>query len=200
MGFVRIELAAEGGCGGEDSAVYGLGLKAFIRGADGGFGAEGVGGFGADGLNVSKSDIYDDSRSAPVSTPPPVFLNFGIPTPANIPPNCGAVFAPLRSTPPVVSLLLLALVGSPAPAPGIGGARPLGSFPRLETAGTPPFRGPAETPDVFPPTMGADRSFVTVFFNLAPLEISVRSAPYNECQSSTFVMKESAASLGDGHP
>ena len=55
--FVRIELAAEGGCGGEDSAVYGLGLKAFNRGADGGFGAEGVGGLSADGLNVSGSDI-----------------------------------------------------------------------------------------------------------------------------------------------
>lgn len=178
-GFLRFAtsgLAAVDGCGGEDSVVCGLGLKAFNLGAVGSFGAEEVGGFGADSLDVSGSDIYDESRSAPVSTPPPVFLSFGIPTPAKIPPNCGAALAPLLSPPPVVSLLLLALFDPPAPGPGIGGARPLGGLPKTGTAGAPPFSGPAEAPDVFP-TMGADRSFVTAFFSLAPLVISVRRAP-----------------------
>lgn len=178
-GFLRFAtsgLAAADGCGGEDSVVCGLGLKAFNLGAVGGFGAEEVGGFGADCLDVSGSDMYDDSRSAPVSTPPPVFLSFGIPTPAKIPPNCGAALAPLLSPLPVVSLLLLARFDLPVPAPGTGGARPIGGLLRPGTAGAPPFGGPAEAPDVFP-TMGADRSFVTAFFNLAPLVISVRRAP-----------------------
>ena len=85
--FATTGLAAADGCGGEDSVVCGLRLKAFNLGAAGGFGAEEVGGIGADCLDVSGSDKYDDSRSAPVSTPPPVFLSFGIPTPAKIPPN-----------------------------------------------------------------------------------------------------------------
>ncbi len=196
-GFLRFasnELGAADGCGGEDSAVCGLGLKAFNRGAVGGFGAEEIGGFRAGGLDISESDVYSDSRSAPVSTPLPVFLSFGIPTPAKIPPNCGAT---LLSPPPVVSLLLLTRFGSPTPAPGTGGARPLGSLPRPGTAGAPPFGGPAEAPDVFP-TMGADRSFVTAFFNLAPLVMSVRRAPWNVCQRSAFVLEGSVASFGVG--
>lgn len=189
-GFLRFAtsgLAAADGCGGEDSVVCGLGLRAFSLGAVRGFGAEEAGGFGAESLDVSGSDMYDESRSAPVSTPPPVFLSFGIPTPAKIPPNCGAAVAPLLSPPPVASLLLLARFDPPAPAPGTGGARLLGGLPRPGTAGAPPFDGPAEAPNVFP-TMGADRSFVTAFFNLAPLVISVRRAPCSSCQSSAFVL------------
>lgn len=154
--------------------MCGLGRKAVNLGAVGGFGAEKVGAFGADCLDISGSDMYDESRSAPVSTPPPVFLSFGIPTPAKIPPSCGAALAPLLTPTPVVSLLLLALVDPPAL--GTGGARPLGGLPRPGTAGAPPFGGPAEMPGVFP-TMGADRSFVTAFFSLAPFVISVRRAP-----------------------
>lgn len=71
--------------------------------------------------------------------------------------------------------MLLARIGPAAPAPGTGGARALGIWLRPGTAGAPPFGGPAD-PDIFP-TMGADLSFVTAFFNLAPLVISVRRAP-----------------------
>ena len=176
MRFERSELAAVDGCGGEDSVVCGLGLKMFNLGAVGGFGAEEAGGFGADGLDVSGSDIYDDSRSAPVFTPPPVFLSFGIPTPAKIPPNCGAAIAVLLSVLLVVSLLLLARLDPPVFAPGTGGARPPGDLPRPGNAGAPPFGGPAELPDVLP-TTGADLSLVTAFFNFVPLVISVRRAP-----------------------
>ena len=175
MRFASNELAATEGCGGEDSVVCGLGLKAVNLGIVGGFCAEEAGGFGADGLDVSGSDIYDDSRSAPVSTPPPVFLSFGIPTPAKIPPNWGAAVATLLSALPVVSLLLLTRFDPPE-ALGIGGARPPGGLPRPGTAGAPPIGGPAEAPDILP-TAGADRSFVTAFFNLAPLVMSVRRAP-----------------------
>ena len=78
------------GCGGEDSVVCGVGLcgvgfRAFSLGAVGGFGADEVGGFGAELLELSGSDRYEESR--PVSMPPPVFLSFGIPAPANIPPS-----------------------------------------------------------------------------------------------------------------
>lgn len=169
-------VVAADGCGGEDSAVCGIGLKALNLGAVGGFVAEEAGGLGADCLDVSGSDIYDDSRSAPVSTPPPVFLSFGMPTPANIPPNCGATPPLLLSPFPAASLLLLVLFDPPVPSPGTGGARPLGGLPKAGIAGAPPFRRPAEASDVFP-TIGADRSFVTAFFNLAPLVISVRRAP-----------------------
>ena len=198
-GFLRFAtsgLAAANGCGGEDSVVCGLGLKAFSLGAVGGFGAMEVGGFGADCLDVSGSDMYDGSRSAPVSTPPPVFLNFGIPTPAKIPPSCGAVLPPKLSPPPVVSLLLLPRFGPPAPAPGTGGARPLDGLPRPGTAGAPPTGGPAEAPDGFP-TMGADRSFVTAFFNLAPLLISVRRAPWYDVSLQCSILEGSAASAGN---
>ena len=156
--------------------MCGLGLKTFNLGAGGGFGADEAGGFGANGLDVSGSELYDDSRSAPVSTPPPVFLNFGIPTPAKIPPNCGAAVAALLSVLPVVSLLLLARFDPLVPAPGIEGARPVGGLPRPGTAGAPPTGGAADATDVLP-SRGADRSLVTAFFNLAPLVISVRRAP-----------------------
>ena len=78
---------AEYGCGGDNSVVCGVGLKSFSLGAVGGLGAEEVGGFGTDFRDVSGSEIYDGSLSAPVSIPPPVFRSFGMPTPANIPPN-----------------------------------------------------------------------------------------------------------------
>ena len=170
-------LAAEADCGGDDSVVCGVGLKAFSLGAVGGFGTEEVGGFGADFLEVSGSERYEDSRSAPVSTPPPVFLSFGIPTPAKIPPNCGAEGTPpvsFPAPPPAISLLLLARFE--APAPGIGGARPAGGFPEFGIAGAPPIGGPAELPDGFS-TAGADRSFVTAFLSFAPFVMSVRRAP-----------------------
>ena len=44
-------------------------------------------------------------------------------------------------------------------------------------AGLAPSAGAAGPSDVFP-TIGADRSFVTAFFNLAPLLMSENSAPY----------------------
>lgn len=80
-------LAAEFGADGGDSVVCGVGLKALNLGTVGGFGAKEVGGFEADFRDVSGSEMYDESLSAPVSIPPPVFRNFGIPTPANIPPS-----------------------------------------------------------------------------------------------------------------
>ncbi len=77
--------------------------------------------------------------------------------------------------PPPVSLLLLIRVE--APGPGTGGARPREVLPRPGMAGAPPTGGLSEAPDGFP-TMGADRSFVTAFFSLAPLVISVRRSPF----------------------
>lgn len=56
---------------------------------EGGFGAEKLGGFGAEAVCSPGSDIYEESEFAPVSMPPRLFLNFGIP-PANSPPSCGA--------------------------------------------------------------------------------------------------------------
>lgn len=88
--FATKGLAAADGCGGEDSVVCGVGLSALSLGAVGGLGREKVGGLGVDFREVSGSEMYDESRSAPVSTPPPVFRNFGIPTPAKMPPNWGA--------------------------------------------------------------------------------------------------------------
>ena len=169
--FATSGLAAEGGCGGDDSIVCGVGLNTFSLGAVGGFGAEEAGGLGAELLEISGPGIYDESRSAPVSTPPPVFFSFGMPTPAKIPPNCGAVFAP---PPPPVSLLLLPrLKATPL---GSVDARPIGGFPRPGTAGAPPMGRPADISEVFP-TMGAERSFVTAFLSLVPFVMSVRRAP-----------------------
>lgn len=98
-----------GGGGGFDDAELAVFLRLAIEGwkvgADGrpgiagaapggGRGAETVGGFGAD-LDVdSGSERYDESRLAPVSTPPPVFRSFGMP-PAKRPPSCGAASMPV---------------------------------------------------------------------------------------------------------
>lgn len=86
-GLRRFATMGLDGCGGDDSMVFGVGLSAFNLGAVGGFGAAKVGGLGGDVLDISGSEAYEESLSAPVSTPPPVFLNFGMPTPAKIPPS-----------------------------------------------------------------------------------------------------------------
>ena len=130
-------------------------------------GAVVVGGFGAETLEVSGSDMYEESRSAPVATPPRLF-NFGIP-PAKIPPNCGGA-GTLFVPPPPVSLLLRALFG-------MDGADAAGGFSMPGIAGALAIGGPADDLDSFP-MRGADLSLVTAFFNLAPLVISVRRAPY----------------------
>lgn len=94
--------------------------------------------------------------------------------PANKPPSCGAESV---ESPPLLrlswSLLLLALF------PGTGGARPpggAGALPRPGTGGAPPMGGPPPPPETFP-TWGADRSFVTVFFNALPFDMSLNKAP-----------------------
>lgn len=71
--------------------IGGAGGKSVVGGGGGGLAPGGlgaVGGFGADaagGRRASPSDMYGESRPAPVSTPPRL-RNFGIP-PANMPPN-----------------------------------------------------------------------------------------------------------------
>jgi hypothetical protein len=55
--FATSGFAAADGCGGDDSIVRGVGLKAFSLGAVGGFGAEEMGGFGVGFLDVSGSEI-----------------------------------------------------------------------------------------------------------------------------------------------
>ena len=154
--------------------VCGVGLSALSLGAVGGFGAEDVGGFGADFRVASGSELYDESRSAPVSMPPPVFRSLGMPTPAKIPPNCGAPSEASAAPPLPWSLLLLPRFA--AGAPGTGGARPLGGLARPGTAGAPPMGGPLEPPEDSP-TCGADLSFVTAFLSLAPFVMSVSRAP-----------------------
>lgn len=74
-------------CGVDDSVVWEAGLRPLGLKAVGGFGADEMGGRGGEACDVSGSERYDESRSAPVSMPPPVLLSFGIPTPANIPPS-----------------------------------------------------------------------------------------------------------------
>lgn len=157
-GFVN-GLGFGGGCCGIDCGG-GLG------GAPGGRGAELDGIRGADALD-SGSDAYGESRSAPVSTAPLVFFSFGIP-PAKRPPNCGA--SAMELIPPDVSLLLLNLFPSLIAAAAPGG---------LGTAGA-PMTGPGEFLGLS--SKGPDLSFVTAFFNLAPLRMSPRRAPY-ECVS-----------------
>lgn len=93
-----------------------------------------------------------------MSIPPPDFFSLGMP-PANKPPSCGAL---LIVSDGVAALSLRIL---PAP-PGIGGAPPIG--------------GP-EGPFDSLPTIGAERSFVTAFFNLFPAWISPNNAPYIRC-------------------
>lgn len=154
---------------------WSFGRRAFSLGAVGGFGAVEVGGLGAEPRDVSGSEMEDESRSAPVSTPLTVFFSFGMPTPANIPPNCGAEGTPLESplVPlPPVSLLLRTRFDA---ASFITGARPLG-FVTPGIAGA-PVRGPVEEGFVFS-SCGADRSFVTAFLSLVPLVISPSKAPF----------------------
>jgi len=172
------------GCDGDDSVVCGEGLdgagfNAFSRGAVGGFGADEMGGFAAELLELSGSERYDESR--PVSMPPPVFLSFGIPAPANIPPSWGPDGNPPESPPPPlplppVSLLLLARFDIPPFE--AGGASSLGGFrkPDIGTGGAPSTGGPTDVPLPLS-TRGADRSLVTAFLSLAPLVISVSKAP-----------------------
>ena len=138
----------------------------------GGFGADPIGGRGAEFRVVSGSDVYDESLSAPVSTPPPLFFNFGIP-PANSPPSCGAAVMPFVPVPRPSSLLLRARFVPPCP--GIGGAEAPGGFNKPGTTGAPAI-GALGAPFVSLPIMGADRSFVTAFFSLAPFVMSVSSA------------------------
>ena len=54
---------------------------------------------------------------------------------------------------------------------------PDGAFGIAGTGGAPAMGGPPPPPDVFP-IMGADRSFVMVFFSDFPFVISLRSADY----------------------
>ena len=60
-----------------------VGRRPRALGAGGGLGADPEGGTI---LDVSGPEAYDESFSAPVSIPPPLFFSFGIP-PANSPPN-----------------------------------------------------------------------------------------------------------------
>lgn len=161
-----------GGTGGDSvEGGRGGGLAPGGLGAVGGLGAGAAGGRRA----PSESDMYGESRVAPVSTPPRL-RNLGIP-PAKIPPNWGGVAAAAPSNPETPSLLLRnRLAAGPE---GTGGASPLGGGLAPGTGGALAMGGAAELPpDV--PTTGADRSLVTAFFNLAPLWISERSAPYSE--------------------
>lgn len=118
----------------------------------------------------------------PVATPPPVFLNLGIP-PANMPPSCGAVGISLADPTPLdappASLLLLPLVATL----GTGGARPE-DFPAPGTAGGIPTGAMPELLDLLS-SSGPERSFVTAFFSLAPLVMSVNNAPCMEYVSSS---------------
>lgn len=119
------------------------------------------GGGGAD--PNEESPLAALPASAPVLTPPRLF-NLGIP-PLNRPskgggpPNIGTGGAPPvggRGAPPI---------GTGGAPPGTGGAPECGG--RAAAPGSPTTR---------PPVCGALRSFVTVFFNLAPLRISPKRA------------------------
>jgi len=148
---------------GVDKLDIGGGRNSFLRLATAGFCGFGVangGGRGAENARFpSGSDEYEASPFAPVATPPPVFLSFGMP-PAKIPPSCGAAMPADASFDPLLtlgeSLLLLALF---APG-GAGGLRP-------GTGGAPAAAELPNPSDTFP-TIGADRSLVTAFFSLAP--------------------------------
>lgn len=115
------------------------------------------------------------SLVAPVSTPPPVFFNLGIPTPAKIPPSWGAEGTVPASRPlPPASLLLLPRLD--VETAGTGGAKPAGGFGIPGTRGAPVGGPVVEGP--LPLICGADRSFVTAFLSFAPFVMSVRSAPF----------------------
>lgn len=154
-----------GGAGGDSVDGGGGGRAPGGLGALGGFGAGAEGGVG---LELSESERYAASaRFAPVSTPPRL-RSLGIP-PANRPPSCGAdgILPPLVLSPlERPSLLLRSLFATPPG--GTGGASPPGGF---GTGGAPPIAGPADFPGSFW-IIGADLSFVTVFFKRVPLVIS----------------------------
>ena len=156
-----------------------VGRRAFTRGAvvGGGLGADAVGSLGTELRVVSGSEVYDESRSAPVSIPPPLFFNLGIP-PAKMLPSCGASEIPFVPEPPRPSSLLLRARFT-TPCPGTGGAVAPGGFNNPGTAGA-LATGAFETPPPSLPIRGADRSFVTAFLSFAPLVISVNSAPWHE--------------------
>ena len=162
-GFLRFATSGFTGAGGGEPAETGRGGGR----TPGGFGAEATG-----GLELSFSDLYGESRLAPVSTPPRL-RSLGIP-PARIPASCGG--APGALSPPAPAPAPLSLRPRLA-APGIGGACAVGGFfipgtgGALATGGAPPDFTPPET-------WGADLSLVTAFFNRVPLLISDRSAPY----------------------
>lgn len=145
---------------GAESADGNVGRRPGIMGI--GLGASAVGGCGGGGTDGDDSaDKDDDLVAAPVSIPPLRFFNLGIP-PAKRPPSCGA--SAIIPKPPLLSLLLrtLDVVASLGfSSPGIGGA--LGAAP-------PPSFGRSR--------IGAERSFVTAFFNRVPFVISESSAPY----------------------
>ena len=138
----------------------------------GGLGAEALGGFGAETLRSPGSDRYEDSAFAPVSTPPLLFFNLGIP-PAKSPPSWGAPSDIAIAVDDPWSLLLRARL------PGTGGASPPGGLdppPMPGIGGAPPAGGPDDE-EVFPAMVGADRSFVTAFFKALPFCISPNKAP-----------------------
>ena len=170
LGGGFFKLAKGLGIAGAESTDPGSGgLKLGIAGAgiDGGRGAAPApnGRRGGAGVDVSESE-WAPSIPAPVLTPPRVFRSFGIP-PASKPASCGG---PSR----------LAVESCPASLwlrarfPGAGGARPLGAFRPPGTGGAPDM-GPPPPPDDFDKT-AADRSLVTVLFNLAPFVMSPNSA------------------------
>lgn len=151
--------AALGGRGGAEPGTRG--------GAPGGLGAEAAGGLGAVLFVLSGSDRYGELLSAPVSTPRPVFLSFGMP-PAKIPANCGGSTNPPPPS-PTPSLLLRARFGG-------GGARLPGDGRIPGTGGAPPIG--AAGPSDFLSNIGADRSLTCVtFFSLAPCSMLLKSAP-----------------------
>lgn len=172
-GFFRC--ASGLGTAGAESVEAIVGRKAFSLGmagaAPGGRGgAAAWGGRGARGLLDSGSECEPCCSPAPVSTPPLVFFNLGIP-PANSPLSCGADSADTTPAPAPLpaSLLLLFLF-----ADGAGGASPVGG--RIPGIGGAPGIGAAPG-SALVTTMGADLSFVWTDLNLAPLPMSDSSAP-----------------------
>ncbi len=152
------------------------GLKAPSLGIVGGHGAVEVGGLGVVIRELSGSERYEESRSAPVSIPPPVLFSLGIP-PANIPPNRGAAgtppLTPLPPPPPVSLLLLPRFVDVD---PGMRGARRAACFPEPGTAGAPLEGGPPGATEPLSNT-AAERSLVTAFLSLVPFVMSPSKAP-----------------------
>lgn len=151
------------------------GLKAPSLGTVGGHGAIEVDGMGVIFRELSGSERYEESRSAPVSIPPPLLFSLGIP-PAKIPPNWGAAgtppLTPLPPPPPVSLLLLPRFVEVD---PGVRLARPE-CFAKPGTAGAPLRGGAAGGPEPLS-VIGAERSLVTAFLSLVPFDMSPSKAP-----------------------